>query len=87
MAGGGPDTLRPESLPDLVRGTDIAWNPSRGRVVMFRTISALAITGTVGVTAIGESPDDASSLHREAGRLLQALARGHDPAQRANSTA
>jgi hypothetical protein len=87
VAVDGAKTLRPENLPGLVRGTDIAWNPSRRRGVMFHTISALAVTGTVGATAIGESPDDAESLHREAGLLLQTLARSHDPAHRANSTA
>lgn len=89
LAAGGAKALKPESLPELVRGTEIAWNPSRRRGVLFHTISALAVTGTVGVTAIGESPDDAESLHREAGRLLQTPARGRESATAhgANSTA
>ncbi|HXJ48621.1 MAG TPA: peptide ligase PGM1-related protein [Candidatus Acidoferrum sp.] len=75
----GLKNLRPGDLPGLVRDTDIAWNPTRQRGVLFHTISAVAVTGTVGVTAIGESPDDAESLHRGAGRLLESLACGPDP--------
>jgi hypothetical protein len=70
----GLKSLQPDDLPDLVRGTEISWNPSRGRGVLFHTISALAVTGTVGVTAIGLSPDDAETLYRGASRLLETLA-------------
>lgn len=71
----GLKRLRPEVLPRLVRGTDIDWDPHRGRGALFHTVSALATTGTVGVTTIGESLDEAESLHLGASRLLAMLAR------------
>ena len=70
VAVDGSTNLRPEELPDLVRGTNIAWDPNRRRGVLFHTISALGVIGTVGVTAIGETPDDAEWLHGETARLL-----------------
>ena len=74
LAADGLRRLKPEDLPHLVRGNDLSWSPSRQRGVLFHTISALAVTGTVGVTAIGESRDEAESLYRKASRLLEMLA-------------
>jgi hypothetical protein len=38
-------------------------------------VSALAVAGRVGLTAIGDSPDEAAALYRRAAGIIDAAAR------------
>ena len=44
------------------------------RAVAGRRFSALAVAGRIGLTAIGDSPDEAQALYRRAAAIVDAAA-------------
>ena len=65
-----------EQLLDRARSGDVAWDPVRQTGVVFQTVSGLAVSGKVGVTAIDSSPEEAQALLARTVRLLVALSAG-----------
>jgi hypothetical protein len=59
-----------EQLVDRARSGDVAWDPVRQTGVVFQTVSRLAVSGKVGVTAIDNSPEEAEALLERTVRLL-----------------
>jgi hypothetical protein len=65
-----------EQLLDRARSGGVAWDPVRQTGVVFQTVSGLAVSGEVGVTAISSSPDEAEALLERTVRLLAGLSAG-----------
>ena len=65
-----------EQLLDRARSGDVAWDPVRQTGVVFQTVSRLAVSGKVGVTAMGSSPEEAEALLERTMRLLAGLSAG-----------
>ena len=62
----------PAQVIDQFQNSELAWDPGDETGVVLHTLSALAVTGTVGVTAIGSTVEHAASLHDRAARMLNA---------------
>ncbi len=60
----------------ILAGGDVAWDPVRQTGVVFQTVSRLAVSGKVGVTAVGSSPEEAEALPERTVRLLVGLSAG-----------
>ena len=72
--------LTPEELFDIVTVHRLHYNQATGRGVLFHMLGALSEHGKVGLTAIGNSREDAEALY---GHTLEMLNResllGHAP--------
>ena len=55
-------SLTPDDLLDLVSARDLRWNAERETGIVLHLVSALAVAGRVGLTAIGDTPEDARRL-------------------------
>ena len=62
-----------EQLLDRARRGGVAWDPVRQTGVVFQTVSGLAVSGEVGVTAISSRPEEAEALLERTVRLLAGL--------------
>ncbi len=62
--------LTPDDLLDVVAERSLGWDAEREAGVALHMVSALAVAGRIGLTAIGDTPEEASALYRE---LKQAL--------------
>jgi hypothetical protein len=67
--------LTPDDLLDLLPGRGLGWDNERERGGVFHMISALPVAGRVGLTAVGNSAEDADDLYTRAGELLATAAR------------
>jgi hypothetical protein len=66
--------LTPDDLLDVVSERALGWDAERETGVALHMVSALAVAGRIGLTAIGDTPDDASALYRELKQTLGAIA-------------
>jgi hypothetical protein len=64
--------LTPDDLLDLTEAEGVGWDDERQTGVALHMVSALAVAGRVGLTAIGNSPTEATELYRRVERLLDA---------------
>ncbi len=62
--------LTPEDFLEIVEQRRIGWDGELLTGVVFHMVSAIAIAGRVGATAIGDSPLEADLLVRRARRIL-----------------
>ena len=62
--------LTPDDLLDVVSERSLGWDAEREAGVALHMVSALAVAGRIGLTAIGDNQAEASALYRE---LKQAL--------------
>ena len=62
--------LTPEELFDIVTVHRLHYNQATGRGVLFHMLGALSEHGKVGLTAIGDSREDAEALYRHAFQVL-----------------
>jgi hypothetical protein len=67
--------LVPLDLFDIVVRNGLHFDQSRQAGIVFHMISCLTEHGRVGLTAVGDSPDEASRRYREAERILLEEAR------------
>jgi len=64
--------LTHEDLFDVIVRRDLHFDQARQRGVVFHMMSALTELGRIGLTAVGDSPDEAEQIYREAeGALLE----------------
>jgi hypothetical protein len=68
--------LTPDDILDRVEDPRLGWNPDRLIGVALHLVSAVAVAGRLGLTAIGPDPDDAQSRLEAAQGLVDELA-GH----------
>jgi hypothetical protein len=76
--------LTPDDLLDVVAERSLGWDAEREAGVTLHMVSALAVAGRIGLTAIGDTPSEASALYRELKQTLDGLAAkatGATPAQ------
>jgi len=66
--------LTPDDLLDVVSERALGWDAERETGVALHMVSALAVAGRIGLTAIGDTPTDASALYRELKQTLDGLA-------------
>jgi hypothetical protein len=62
----------PVELIAQFQNSEVGWNAGDEAGVVLHTLSALAVTGSVGVTAVGSTVAAAASLHDRATRMLKA---------------
>jgi hypothetical protein len=67
--------LTPDDLLDIAALEHMVWDDECQVGVAFHMVSALAIAGRVGLTAIGDSPAEAEALYRRAAGIIDAAAR------------
>ena len=66
--------LTPDDLLDVVEERHLGWDAERETGVALHMVSALAVAGRIGLTAIGDTPSEASALYRELKQTLDTLA-------------
>jgi hypothetical protein len=66
--------LTPDDLLDVVAERSLGWDAEREAGVALHMVSALAVAGRIGLTAIGDTPAEASALYRELKQTLDGLA-------------
>ncbi len=66
--------LTPDDLLDVVAERSLGWDAEREAGVARHMVSALAVAGRIGLTAIGDTPAEASALYRELKQTLDGLA-------------
>ena len=64
--------LAVEDLFDIVARHGLHFDQSRQTGVVFHMISSLTEHGRIGVTAVGQSPEEAMHIYEEAKRVLLA---------------
>jgi hypothetical protein len=62
----GYDRLTPDDFLDLLDESGLAWSVDEQVGVVFHMVSAIAVAGLVGMTAIAESQHEAYTLYRRA---------------------
>lgn len=75
LEGENFSSLTSEDLLDLVEEQDLGWDPDEQTGLIFHMISALPAAGRIGLTAIGNTPEQADELHARAEKALNAAAR------------
>ncbi len=70
----GYQALTPDDLLDVVSERALGWDAERETGVALHMVSALAVAGRIGLTAIGDTPTDASALYSELKQTLDGLA-------------
>jgi hypothetical protein len=66
--------LTPDDLLDVVAERSLGWDAEREAGVALHMVSALAVAGRIGLTAIGNTPSEASALYRELKQTLDGVA-------------
>jgi hypothetical protein len=56
-------TLTPDDALDIAEAEHIGWDDERQTGVALHMVSAIAVAGRIGLTAIGDSPDEAEALY------------------------
>ena len=67
-------SLTPDDLLDVVTERGLGWDSERESGVVLHMISAIAVAGRIGVTAIGDTLDDARSHYRDVKAAVDAAA-------------
>jgi hypothetical protein len=67
-------SLTPDDLLDVVAERGLGWDTERETGVVLHMISAIAVAGRIGVTAIGDTLDEARSLYRDVKAAVDAAA-------------
>jgi hypothetical protein len=67
-------SLTPDDLLDVVEQRSLGWDAELESGVALHMVSALAVAGRVGLTAIGDTPAEASALYREFKQALDTAA-------------
>ena len=67
-------SLTPDDLLDVVAERSLGWDAEREAGVALHMVSALAVAGRIGLTAIGDTPSEAQALYRELKQTLDGLA-------------
>ena len=62
--------LTPDDLLDVVSERSLGWDAERETGVALHMVSALAVAGRIGLTAIGDTPTEASALYQELKQTL-----------------
>ena len=65
LAGEGYETLTPDDLLDIAERRGLGWDAETEAGVALHMVSALAAAGWVGVTAIGDTLEQARSLYAD----------------------
>ena len=68
-------SLTPDDLLDVAADEHLVWDEECQVGVAFHMVSALAVAGRVGLTAIGDSPGEAQALYRRAAGIIDVAAR------------
>ena len=68
--------LTPEDLFDIAVKDRLHFDHARQRGIVYHMISAISSEGRTGITAVGDSPEDAMSIYEEALAAIDAEARG-----------
>jgi hypothetical protein len=63
--------LTPEDFLDVAEERRLGWDADRNIGLAFHLVSALAVAGRLGVTAIGDSPEEATALYGSVERALE----------------
>jgi hypothetical protein len=63
-------SLTPDDLLDVVSANAIGWDGERETGIALHMVSALAVAGRIGLTAIGDTLDDARARYAEVKRVL-----------------
>ena len=63
-------SLTPDDLLDLVKEHGLGWDEEGQTGVALHMVSALAVAGRIGLTAIGDSHDESSRLYARVKRML-----------------
>ena len=66
--------LTPDDLLDIVAERHLGWDAESETGIALHMVSALAVAGRIGLTAIGDTPSEAQALYRELKQTLDALA-------------
>ena len=66
--------LTPDDLLDIVAERHIGWDADREAGVALHMVSALAVAGRIGLTAIADTPSEASALYQELKQTLDGVA-------------
>lgn len=66
--------LTPDDLLDVVAERSLGWDAERETGVALHMVSALAVAGRIGLTAIGDTPSEASALYQELKQTLDSIA-------------
>jgi hypothetical protein len=66
--------LTPDDLLDVVAERHLGWDAQRETGVALHMVSALAVAGRIGLTAIGDTPSEAQALYRELKQTLDSAA-------------
>ena len=66
--------LTPDDLLDLVAERHLGWDAERETGIALHMVSALAVAGRVGLTAIGDTPPEARALYHELKQALDSVA-------------
>jgi hypothetical protein len=63
-------TLTPDGLLDLLPRRGLLWHSGSQTGIVFHMISALAVAGRVGLTAIGDTLEQAEELYARARSVM-----------------
>ena len=66
----GYSSLTPDDLLDIVSAKGIGWDAERETGVALHMVSALAVAGRIGLTAIGDTLEEARTLYYDVKRTL-----------------
>lgn len=66
--------LTPDDLLDVVAERYLGWDAERETGVALHMVSALAVAGRIGLTAIGDTPSESSALYQELKQTLDSVA-------------
>jgi hypothetical protein len=69
-------SLTPDDLLDVVAERELGWDAERGTGVVLHMVSALAVAGRVGLTAIGDDLEQARGLYYRVKDALDETAAG-----------
>ena len=69
-------SLTPDDLLDVVAARGLGWDAETETGVVLHMVSALAVAGRIGLTAIGDDLDQARALYYEVKRTLDEAAAG-----------
>ena len=70
--------LLPQDLIDIVTYTGLHYNSSSNTGVVFHMIGALSEFGKIGVTCVGDSPEEAEQLYQRTLETLEWAAESSD---------
>jgi len=68
----GLSSLTPDDVLDLIEAHDLGWDPHRLAGPVFHMLSAVAVAGRLGVTAVADSPTAAQTLYNRIESTLAA---------------